>query len=483
MNTRWKFPLSLEKHGSGSLSQQIVTAFIHEISRGRLVSGMLLPGTRRLAAELNVHRNTVVAAYEDLASQGWVTTVKGKGTIVSPSLTLAQQTVCQKKPSCKQEQKAPILHRIDLNDGHPDARLFPMNVFARTMGRMIRQRGQRLYHASLEPQGNPKLRWMLAEMLRTRRGLDCHEDDLLISRGSQQALFLVGQALKRLSSIHSLSGASKKILVESPGYVPASKAFQLAGFDIVPIPVDQDGIRMDVVEQYVSQSRDVVAIYVTPHHQYPTTVSMKAERRVRLLDIAFAHKIWVIEDDYDHDFYYGSRPILPLASLQKNEQVIYIGSLSKIVSVGLRIGYIVAPPFLLKELISLRTLIDRIGDPILEETVADMMEEGQLQRHTNKMRIVYEQRKTRFCNKLSSQNPSLQFQVPQGGMAVWVPFPNGIQHRSFTRTLINHEILPLDPALYCHEADQKVTGTRIGFASLNEEESDQVVKGLHFALQ
>lgn len=479
MKKHWEWAVAFTRDKKIPLLQNITNTLIHEIIQGRLPPGCRLPGTRTLAKQWGVSRNTMVQAYEELFSQGWTTTKRGQGTCVSSLLPFLQshaflppspRTLVSQTKSTKPEQ-------LMWNDGFPDARLFPMNLLARTLGRLTRLHGTRLYNQPIVPQGSLRLRKSLAEMLRTKRGLHCQADELLVTRGSQQALFLIAQALKekqRTSVGH--------IVVESPGYVPAAQAFRLAGFSVREAPVDAEGLCVDILASLCKQNHSPVAVYVTPHHQYPTTVTLRAHRRLQLLDLAHKHNFWVIEDDYDHDFCYDAAPLLPLAHMQWSNRLIYVGSLSKVVSVGLRLGYVTAPRELLKDMIQVRGWVDRMGDPLLEEAIAEMMEEGALQRHANKMRHLYHQRRDAFCEPLSQLLPALAFEKPTGGMAVWIPFPPGITYPAFSKALSSHQVIPLPPSHYWHGSVDTVPGTRIGFASLNEDEKNKTVQALASAL-
>src|SRR5262249_29017163 len=184
------------------------------------------------------------------------------------------------------------------------------------------------------------LRSALASMLANTRALSVGADDVLVTRGSSMALTLVARALLRPGD----TGA-----VEEFGYRPAWEGFRATGATVVPVPIDPDGIDVDALKR-LAKRRAVRAIYVTPHHQYPTTVTLKAARRLALLALARAERFAIIEDDYDHEFHYDGRPVLPLASTDHAGLVVYIGTLSKILAPGLRLGYIVAPPAVLRRL-------------------------------------------------------------------------------------------------------------------------------------
>ena len=196
------------------------------------------------------------------------------------------------------------------------------------------------------------------------------------------ALALVARALTR---------PGDAIAVEHPGYRPAWEAFRIAGAEIVPLRVDEHGVDVQALQRVIAR-RSIRAVYVTPHHQYPTTVTLTVARRLALLQLAAQERFAIIEDDYDHEFHYSGRPVLPLASADAAGLVIYIGTLSKVLAPGLRLGFIVAPGDLIERLVAYRSFVDLQGDPVLESAVAELFEEGLIQRHVRKMRRIYRAR-------------------------------------------------------------------------------------------
>jgi GntR family transcriptional regulator/MocR family aminotransferase len=326
---------------------RIARAIIADIRRGRLAPDTRLPGSRSLACTLQVHRNTVLAAYRELFAEGWIEARHGQGTFVSSELRDALT-----QPSAAHKQRVSPNHvgfvwhpppddalpyrtlpngTLRLWGGLPDLRLVPNEAFARAQRRVLRLSPQVLGYG--DPYGHPRLREALRHMLATTRGLALSADDLLITRGSQMALALAAQTLLQPGDV---------IAVEAFGYRPAWRAFTLAGARIVPVPVDQHGMRVSQLAELCARE-PVRAVYVTPHHQYPTTVPLAPARRIELLALAARARFAVLEDDYDHEFHYEGRPVLPLASADQAAVVIYIGTLSKVFAPGLRIGYMRAP--------------------------------------------------------------------------------------------------------------------------------------------
>jgi GntR family transcriptional regulator/MocR family aminotransferase len=401
---------------------RVARAIVRDIERGRLLPGDPLPGTRPLARGLGVHRNTVLAAYRELSSQGWIEAVAAQRTQVSRELPTERMREPRPRRATRPRYALARAARpndamtippgaIPLLGGVPDLRLVPTVALARAYRRALARPGVLGYG---DPAGQEVLRTSLAVHLARARGLSVTADDILVTRGSQMALDLLAR---------NLLGPGDVVAVESLGYRPAWTALSGTGATLAPIAVDRDGIRVDRLAALIKRT-PVRAVYVTPHHQYPTTVTLGAPRRLALLDLARRHRFAIIEDDYDHEFHYDGRPVLPIASRDDGGSVIYIGTLSKVLAPGLRLGWIVAPPPLRDGLIATRVHVDRQGDQALERAVAELLDDGEVQRHALRMRRLYRQRRDAFASYLQSAlGDVLEFDVPAGGMALWARAP------------------------------------------------------------
>ena len=212
------------------------------------------------------------------------------------------------------------------------------------------------------------------------------------------------------------------VAVEELGYRPAWRAFEEAGGRLAPIALDGHGL---VVESLPNPAPR--CIYVTPHHQYPTTVLLSPARRLALMARAYRDRIAILEDDYDHEFHYEGRPVAPLAASDVHGSVIYLGTLSKILAPGLRLGFVAAPARVIEGLARLRTIADRQGDQILEVAVAELIEEGELLRHARKMRRIYETRRDALVTALARDLPAVSFVLPPGGITLWARVPDDLK--------------------------------------------------------
>jgi GntR family transcriptional regulator/MocR family aminotransferase len=224
----------------------------------------------------------------------------------------------------------------------------------------------------------------------------------------------------------------------------------------------------------------VRAVYTTPHHQLPTTVTLSAARRKRLLEIAARRRWIVFEDDYDHEFQYEGAPILPLAYADRHGVVVYVGTLSKVVAPGLRVAFVVATPPVVDRIAEYRTFVDVQGDQILETAVAHLIEDGEIERHTRRMLRIYRGRRDALCAALGAELPMLRFAPPSGGMAVWVEAP-GIDVDAWAARALERGV-SFQPASHFACGDVPLGFARIGFAACSEPELREAVRILKRAL-
>lgn len=480
----WKTIIHFDKKSATPVYLQLVNAFIREITMGRLKPGQRLPGSRGLADQLNLNRKTVVLSYEELMAQGWIEIMASKGTFVTRSLPIARyQKLHSDQIRCPlhvppstgfnimasegagQKTILPILPTgyVEINDGSPDERLAPIdNLFMRCRSIAGSRIGRKLLQYS-DLQGESTLRKVLADYLGLTRGLSCHENQVFISRGSQMAIYLI---------LNVLLKPNDQVIVGDTNYPAADLVIAQTGAHIIRAPVDEHGISVDYMEN-ICQKKKVRAIYITPHHHFPTTVTLSAERRLKLLHLAEQHKIAILEDDYDYDFHYASSPILPLASIDTKGLVIYTGSFSKLLAPSIRVGYAVAPQNLIREMNKLRRIIDRQGNPVMERAVAYMLAEGEIQRHLKKAVRQYRERRDLFCASLNYHLKGIvNFKAPDGGMAVWTEFSHEIHLLSLQERLLKEGLyLNVDKRFMA-----RLNAARLGFASLNEQEINHHVQ-------
>lgn len=424
---RWQLTIALDPQREQPLFLQLASVVAEDIRRGRLKPGEPLPGSRELAELLGINRNTVIAGYDELAAEGLVVTRIGGGTFVAqpPPTAVAPHTLatCEAPTYALAPSSQPLL-TIDapqpgalvLSRSTPDVRLLPSRELARAFRRAIGQRGRSVLTYT-DPRGHVRLRNELAAMLSRSRGLLTAPDGVLITRSIEQGLDLVAR---------TLIAPGDTVVVETFGYPPARRVLKLAGARLLPVPVDHDGLDIDALESLLARE-PVRAVLLTPHHQFPTTVVMSAARRARLAELALRHRFAIIEDDYDHEFHYEGKPVLPIAAGAARANVIYVAAMSNLLAPGLSTGFIVAPPPMLERLIALRAASDAQGDAAVECAIAELFEDGELLRHVRRMRRIYASRRDALAAALVRHlGSAIDFRVPEGGMALWARADDGI---------------------------------------------------------
>ncbi|MBD2103972.1 PLP-dependent aminotransferase family protein [Leptolyngbya sp. FACHB-261] len=408
------FAISLDPQQPLPLHRQLYAELRQAILTGRLTPGQRLPSTRSFAQLLGISRATVTLSYEQLLSEGYLQAVVGSGTFVCQQLTdellrpapiaTPLQAVQAGEPHLTLSDYAISLSRIALFEpplldaqisfrGQPDLDALPLQQWRQLLSRHCQAHEQAMLDYCPDLLGYRPLREAIARYLARSRAVQCDPDQVLIVNGSQQALDLLTRIL---------INRGDRVALEDPGYPGARRVFLAQGADLCPIPVDETGLQ---VEQLSQLGGGVKLVYVTPSHQFPTGVVLSLPRRLELLDWAQHTGAMVIEDDYDSEYRYGSRPIPALQGLDQGNSVLYIGTFSKVLFPALRIGYLVVPRCLVKLLARARWLADR-QTPLLEQyALTDFINEGHLERHIHRMRRLYDQRRQVLVQALQSHLP------------------------------------------------------------------------------
>ncbi|MET0286705.1 MAG: PLP-dependent aminotransferase family protein [Polyangiales bacterium] len=460
----WRFDLQLDVSTSVPRRTQLARALVREIQRGRLLPGAFLPGTRPLAAQLGVNRKVVVAAFDELIAQGWLEALPQRGVRVAAHLP--RSAVGDAQPTVKETVRGAARTRI--SDGTPDARIAPLDALARAQRRALRslaRTGQLDYG---DPAGDPRLREVLASFVSQARGLSARAEQIVLTRGSQGALSLFALATLKPGDV---------VAVEDPGYTPAWRALSLTGAKIAHVSVDGHGLDTARLEALAKKLRGrLKAVYVTPHHQYPTTVSLSPERRMHLQRICQQHDVCLVEDDYDYEYHFDGTPLLPLCATPASPRYVYIASLSKLLAPAVRLGYAIASPSIVEALRATRAVLDRQGDVVLERAVAELIEDGELQRHARRARLLYVKRRDHLLKRLGSTK--LGCECPSGGLALWVRSAVRIETlvaRAEARGLV------LQPGS-AHLHAGRLDAFRFGFAGHTPEELTAICRTLERCL-
>ena len=478
----YKSLVPLEKSAKTPLFLQIANGLMDNIKKGVIPKGTKLLGTRAMAAALDVHRQTVIAAYDELLAQGWIETQATKGTFVSLKIPIIKPITLEEKAVKKDSKiktgftfnKTNLLNAppirgssmLGLDDGYPDVRLAPTEALARAF-RTVLQKGYQkntLFYG--DTKGDLSLRESIRDYLNESRGLHITTDNVLITRGSLMAIYL---------AIQTILQPSDRLVVGKIGYGSGNLIFKQRGVELLYVDVDEHGLNVEQIAQ-LCREKPIKMVYLTPHHHYPTTVTMSAERRMHLLQLANDYQFCILEDDYDYDFHYTSSPILPLASVDTEGVVAYIGSMSKTISPAIRIGYIVAPSELIDEMSFLRRIIDRQGDNLLEAAIALLFKEGEIKRHLKKSHRTYHKRCDLFCDLLTTElGDAIEFKKPNGGMAVWAKFDRSLNLPQLAEKALSKGLKINNGATFNPEGIH-LNATRLGFASINDGEIEKAIQ-------
>jgi len=354
--------------------------------------------------------------------------------------------------------------------GLPETRTFPTDVWERLQRQALKQhRGQVLLHG--DPQGAPPLRKAIASYLNLERGANVSADQILVLSSTRQALFLCAQLLV---------DAGKPILLENPGYFGAKKAFEAAEARIVPIDVDAQGIRTDLLRADRSGAN---CVYVTPSHQYPTGATLSLARRLELTRWAAETGKWIIEDDYDSEFHYEGLPTACVQGLDKYQRTLYIGTFSKTLYPGLRMGYMALPPELVSAFAYARSILDGHTPQIQQLTLARFMEDGHYNAHVRAMRKLYASRRDAMLQALDKHMDGIATALrPEGGLQIPCLLARGWSEEKTIRQAASAGLL-LPGLSRLYAGADKRQGWILGYSSLTAHEIDTAMRRLSGALR
>ncbi|WP_067043226.1 PLP-dependent aminotransferase family protein [Moritella sp. JT01] len=460
----------------------IADALKQAIKQGQVVPSEALPSARTLATQLNVNRHTIMAAVAELVAQGWIEAKERSGYRVvnklpiQTSKAIASTTVehhtfdwqfRHKKTTAIAPTKGASAYKYNFSGGQPDNRLFPFNEFKHYFSQLCQH--PKFTHLGYDNSvGETDLITQISTYLRRVRSITNKE--IMICNGSQEGLYMVSKLLLQ---------AGDKVAVEQFGYPPAWAAFKSSGAELVVIEQDNKGIIPAHLAAQLEQG-NIKLIYLTPLHQYPTTVTLDASRRIQIYQLAAQYGVAIIEDDYDHEFHYDSQPIAPMAADDPLGLVIYISTFSKLMFGGARIGYVVANNALITELTAYKTLMNHKSNVLMQQAVAKWMQQGGFESHLRRMTRCYHKRRDFLVNLLrdyQQQGLPITFDCPPGGMALWVDM--GVSIIGLKQTLLTKDVYlqtEVEFNLITEQDKSQYRFIRVGFASMNEVEITQGMK-------
>jgi len=462
--------ISLEKGGGEPLYRQLFDQVVERVRSGAFPPGYRLPPTRALAMELATNRNTVVRAYADLESAGFVASTVGRGTFVAlgssapasmpepteggmPWASLVSSQVKTESLRRAQRFMRPVASRdvVNLTRMQPSNDLLPDRLIRRCFDHVLRTLGPRALGYG-PPEGLTNLRELVVADL-ARQGVPAHVDDVIITTGSQQALDLVAR---------TLIGPGDTFLIDAATYGGAINVFSLAGARLVPVPTDADGPDMAVLERL--SRAGAKGLYLMPNCNNPTGAEISSARRKSL--IAWSHRAGVplIEDDYGSDLWLGeSSPPPALRSLSGD--VLYMGTFSKKLVPALRIGFIVCPRALRSTLVAVKQAIDLGTSVLLQHVLAEFLDRGYLRAHLGRTLPEYRSRRDALEQALARHLPAgMKWRTPERGVVLWLPLPTGFDSENVFEEAQRRGVLIGPSALYEVEARTE-RGLRLTFCS------------------
>lgn len=482
--------IALDPAAPAPIYRQLYEGLRRVILNGSLPQGTKLPSTRALALELDIGRNTVINAYEQLLAEGYLESKIGSGTYVAAELPDDLLRVRADEPHTAMaggdgralSRRGDLLAAASVSEPHdfavprafrpglPALDAFPFKTWARLWSRRWRKPSMELLGYG-DPAGYRPLREIIAAYIGAARGVRCETEQVIMVAGSQQALTMAARVLLNEGDV---------VWVEDPGYPGARAAFQGAGARLIPVPVDEQGLDLSAG---ASLAPDARLIYVTPSHQYPLGITMSLSRRLALLDWARRAHAWVLEDDYDSEFRYAGLPLAALQGLDNDGRVIYLGSFSKTLFPSLRIGYVVVPPDLVDAFVASRALIDR-GSPSMEQAVlADFIAEGHFERHIRRMRSLYAERQAALIEAAPGElGGLLEVMRSSSGMELIGWLPEGVDDRDASRSAAARDV-EVTPLSTYYAGPPHRGGLLLGYTGVDEQEIRDGVRRLGAALE
>lgn len=463
------------------LHRRLYLALRESVLDGRLAEGAPLPSSRALAVQLGVARNTVLAAYDQLAAEGFVEGRRGSGTRVAarprpkgePAPRPASPPLPPEGPAKAWGEAPPMMLARDptrpFAPGVPDLAAFPHGEWRRILGRLWRRPPLDLM-SGIDPLGHPPLRRAIAGHLGRTRAVRCTPEQVMIVGGSQQALDLVARVLL---------APGDAVLAEDPCYGGLAAVLRAAGARVHAVPVDGDGFDPELADRTCPRAR---LAFVTPSHQFPTGATMPLARRLALIDWAARGGGWIVEDDYDSDFRHAGPATASLQGLDRNERTIYLGTFSKSMFPGLRLGWLVLPPALAPAFTNARRVADMAPAGLTQAAMAAFMDEGHFGAHLRRMRALYGQRRARLLAVGPAiLGPRLRLSAGEAGLHAIVWLPRGCDDFRAAEAARAHGLAPTPVGF--HRVTKGPPGLILGYGNMAGWSIEDALERLHSSLK
>jgi DNA-binding transcriptional MocR family regulator len=484
--------LKIERHSKTPVYQQIIDQFIELIDKKVLKEKDPIPSSRKLASTLGIDRTTVYRSYLELAALGYVDSHPGAYTRVRKRTRVVSGEFCFRKSIIDwnvhsnvesnrlyeyflnfHPEKAAQLPQdlINLSPLDLDYRIFPVDEFRRCLNQVMVNLGPKIFNYGSH-QGEIALRKDIAQRLQIH-GISITPDEILITNGAQQAIELI---LKLLGK----SGAY--VAIEAPTYANVIPLIRHHGLNILEIPVNDRGMDLGQLEQKISTKKPVL-VYTIPNFQNPTGITTDQKHREKLLSICEHHQISLVEDGFEEEMKYFGKVVLPIKSMDRNKVVIYLGTFSKVLFPGIRIGWIAADRECINRLTGIKRFVDLSSNSVIQSALSNFIWNGYYDKHLKRMHRIYRRRMTTVLNALDEfMPPNVTWTKPDGGYTIWVKLSRAYQNEAqFKTILLNHGVL-VSPGLYYFSSSQMQNNFRISISSLNDEEINAGIKRLGSAL-
>lgn len=469
--------IPLDKNLSQPLYRQIYAFLRQQIETGVLAPGARLPATRQLAKDLGLSRITVQNAYLDLESEALITTLEGSGTFVrvplhpeqyeqgpSPTDSPHWQQPFLSEPQSQTRSMPPRNKDLISFTGVGAAEEFPIAHFSKAFKTVTNYMGEQAYQYGAFDGGYLPLRETIGQILASQ-GIRARPEHILVCSGSQQALALICQVLLK---------PGDTVLAAQPTYNLALDLFKMLDLEVVGVPLDAEGMQVAELEGLIRQHQPRL-IYTIPNFQNPTGICLSAERRRQLIDIVDRQQIPLVEDDFVGDLRFEGRSLPAVKALDPGGRVLYVGTFSKMLMPGLRMGYLVAEGPVFHRLVQMKTVTDLTSSPIMQRTLHEFVTVGRYQIHLRRSKKLYRKRRDAVLNALTEHLPQAEVIPPQGGLFVWLKLNEGINTRELLPAArrAGVEYAPGDQFFSDPAAGARYL--RLNFAVLDE---DRIVEGV-----
>jgi len=466
----------------GGIGRQLAEALRNAISRGELAARERLPSTRALADSLGVSRGTVTEAYEQLMAEGCLDARPGASTRVAATLhetnaavhrSSVEHTDSIPSPPKAAARYAAIAERLAPLPSIPFSVAVPEGAVAmddhwRRLSNRVRVLQVAAPSGYSDPSGLLTLREAIADYLRKARAVHCGPENIIITEGTQQGLYLAARVLL---------SPGDAAWAEDPAYPGLTSVLEERGIEVRRIAVDSQGFDVArALEMYPA----AMAAFVTPSHQYPMGMPLSMPRRLALIEWARRSGGWIVEDDYDSELRYAGQPFPAMQGLD-NSRVIYLGTFSKVLAPSLRLGYVVVPDCLAKSFVGARALMGR-GSPLTEQhVIAAYMKEGYFETHIRRIRAIYGERRQALIDALQVELPELRIQPADQGMHIVAWLPNGLDDVAVARAANKAGVALRALSPMC-SSNLPLSGLMLGFGGFTNEQLRDAVRRLRQVL-